>query len=134
MANDYSVGYRKPPKHTRFQAGQSGNPKGRRKGSRNLATDVARELAETLLVTEGGRQRRISKQQAIIKALVAKCIKGDVRAATAILRLLPDVEREKKAEMQAQTVSPVDDEILQAFREQILAEAAETSSNGKIVP
>lgn len=123
MSNDYPVGYRKPPTHTRFQAGQSGNPKGRRKGSRNLATDVARELAETFVVTEGGRPRRISKQQAIIKALVAKCIRGDVRAAATILRLLPDVEREKKAEAQAQIVSPVDDEILQAFREQILAEA-----------
>jgi hypothetical protein len=38
----YAVGYRKPPLHSRFRAGQSGNPAGRRKGVRNLETDVKR--------------------------------------------------------------------------------------------
>ena len=26
---DYEIGYKKPPKHTQFKPGQSGNPKGR---------------------------------------------------------------------------------------------------------
>jgi hypothetical protein len=34
----YNVGYGKPPVQTRFRKGQSGNPKGRGKGSRNFAT------------------------------------------------------------------------------------------------
>ena len=119
---DYSIGYGKPPAHSQFQPGQSGNPNGRRKGSRNLAADVARELAETLVVTEGGRQRRITKQRAMIKALVARCIKGDVRAASALLRLLPEVERTNRVEADNRAITPVDEEILKAFRDQILGE------------
>ena len=54
MAQEYEVGYRKPPKTTRFKAGKSGNPKGRPKGSTNLATDLSAELSEQITVREGG--------------------------------------------------------------------------------
>jgi hypothetical protein len=43
---DYDVGHAKPPKHTRFQPGQSGNPRGRPKGTKNLKTDLIEELGE----------------------------------------------------------------------------------------
>ena len=45
MADDYEVGYGKPPKHTRFRKGQSGNLLGRPKGSTNLQTEMKRLLA-----------------------------------------------------------------------------------------
>lgn len=47
------IGYKKPPRHTRFRKGQSGNPKGRPKGTQNLKTDLAEELSEPHL--ESGR-------------------------------------------------------------------------------
>jgi len=87
MAREYEVGYRKPPKTTRFKPGQSGNPKGRPKGSPNLATDLSAELGEQITVREGGEARRISKQRALIKSLMAKALQGDVRATTALLAL-----------------------------------------------
>ena len=34
----YAVGWGKPPRHTRFKKGQSGNPKGRPPGSKNMNT------------------------------------------------------------------------------------------------
>lgn len=87
MANEYVVGYRKPPKATRFKPGQSGNPKGRPKGSSNLASDLSAELGEQITVREGGQAQRVSKQRALIKSLMAKALQGDVRATTALLAL-----------------------------------------------
>jgi hypothetical protein len=83
----YKVGYGKPPKATQFKRGRSGNPKGRPKGSRNLATDLAAELGEHITVREDGHSRRISKQRALIKSLMARALGGDVRAAAAMLAL-----------------------------------------------
>src|SRR6516164_438300 len=85
MAGEYEVGYRRPPKATRFKPGRSGNPKGRPKGSPNLATDLSAELGEQITVREGGQARRVSKQRALIKSLTAKALQGDVRATTALL-------------------------------------------------
>jgi hypothetical protein len=87
MSDDYDVGYGKPPLHTRFKLGQTGNPQGRPKGSKNLKTDLLEELAETMRITEGGQERRISKQRALIKAQVARGIKGNDRAAAKVLDL-----------------------------------------------
>ena len=87
MSKDYAVGYRKPPKASRFKPGQSGNPKGRLKGSPNLASDLSAELGEQITVREGGQARYISKQRALIKSLMAKALQGDVRATTALLAL-----------------------------------------------
>jgi Family of unknown function (DUF5681) len=66
MAGEYDVGYRRPPEATRFKPGRSGNPKGRPKGSPNLATDLSAELGEQITVREGGQERRVSKQRALI--------------------------------------------------------------------
>jgi len=82
MAQEYEVGYRKPPKTTRFEAGKSGNPKGRPKGTTNLATDLSAELSEQITVREGGQTRRVTKQRALIKSLTAQALQGDVRATT----------------------------------------------------
>jgi Family of unknown function (DUF5681) len=85
------VGYGRPPKANQFKPGKSGNPKGRPKGSLNLVTDLAAELTEQITVREDGRTRRLSKQRALIKSLLAKGIQGDVRAAAAILALYAKV-------------------------------------------
>jgi hypothetical protein len=85
MSDDYEVGYRKPPRHSRFKKGRSGNPKGRPKGTKNLKSDLQEELQERILVREGDRAVTISKQRAIVKSLVAKTLKGDSRSATTLL-------------------------------------------------
>jgi hypothetical protein len=87
MSAGPKVGYRNPPRHTRFKKGQSGNPRGRPKGAKKLRTDLLEELAETLMVREGPRQRRVSKQRALIKSLLAKGIKGDSAAASRLFEL-----------------------------------------------
>ena len=76
----YAVGYGKPPTHTRFQPGQSGNPQGRPKGTKNLKTDLMEELGEKIVIREGDRSQKISKQRALLKSVVNRAIKGDARA------------------------------------------------------
>ena len=67
---DYEVGYGKPPRDACFKKGQSGNPKGRPPGSKNLATLLSDALNNPVMVTENGRRRKITKREAVIAQLV----------------------------------------------------------------
>ena len=68
MIGNYEVGWRKPPVGHRFKKGQSGNPKGRTRGTRNLKTDLRELLQEKVVVREGERPVRISTQQALLNS------------------------------------------------------------------
>lgn len=85
---DYKIGYGRPPEATRFRKGQSGNRSGRPGGTKNLKTDLAEELREKITLREGERTKRISKQRAFIKTLLAKALKGEARAANTLIVLL----------------------------------------------
>ena len=88
MADEDAVGYGQPPKSTRFRPGQSGNPKGRPKGTRNLKTELEQEMHQRVLVREGNKQMRITKRHAVIKSQLAKAIKGDTRAAAWVFEMV----------------------------------------------
>ena len=89
-SGDYEVGYGKPPVNTRFKPGQSGNPKGRPRGSKSFAGLMRAALSETVQVREDGQLRHISRREAIIKSLIARALKGDARAND---RLLPFMQQ-----------------------------------------
>jgi len=108
----YKVGYGKPPKTRQFKKGKSGNPRGRPKGSLNLATDLTAELGEHITVREDGRPRKVSKQRALIKSLMAKALQGDVRAMTSLLALYARVI----TELPHDDNQPIDTDELQVLR------------------
>jgi Family of unknown function (DUF5681) len=85
---DYEVGYKKPPRHTRFRKGRSGNPKGRPKQARNLLTDLHEELQQRITVREAGTERRISRQRAVVIRLLDKALKGELGAMAKLLDLV----------------------------------------------
>ena len=82
-----SVGYASPPKAHQFRPGQSGNPSGRPKGVRSFKSDLREELDELVSVSDGDKTVEVTKQRAIMKAIVAAAVKGDLRAANTLLTL-----------------------------------------------
>lgn len=109
------VGYCKPPKHTQFKPGRSGNPKGRPKGTQDLKTDLIQELSERIAITESGKSLRVSKQRLIVKSLTARAIKGDVRAASILINLLAQTMGLDPHEVTKVDLSAEDQAILTAW-------------------
>ena len=91
---DYEVGYGKPPQHTRFAKGQSGNPRGRPPGAKSFNTLLDEALNERVLVAENGGRRKVSKRQAIVTQLVNRAATADFRAIKMLLDFARDSERE----------------------------------------
>lgn len=86
MSNSaYRVGYRSPPKTTQFKKGESGNPKGRPKGSRGLQTILVEELKSNVTIHENGRSKTVKKGEVIVKQMVNKAMAGDHKAAHLVM-------------------------------------------------
>lgn len=104
--SNVEAGYRRPPQQTRFKPGQSGNPSGRPRGTRNAKTTLANIVNEPFKVREGERVRRTNRFGAMTLAHVHKGMKGDVRsfnAVTSIMArtgLLDDTDLEMSSKIQ----------------------------------
>lgn len=103
--DDYEVGYGRPPKETRFKKGQSGNPKGRPKGSLSLDGLLRRELAKPITITENGKRRRVPKGEALVTRVVNTALAGDLKGLQGVLQIgkvfgIGSKEEEAQREMQ----------------------------------
>jgi hypothetical protein len=90
------VGYKKPPKHSRFKKGQSGNRSGRPKKERlpNLQKTMKNTLMDDVTVTENGRTAKITKLDAMLKQLINKAAGGhmpSIKLALSLLERMPTV-------------------------------------------
>lgn len=135
-ADAYTVGYRKPPVHTRFRPGRSGNPKGRPKQSRNFKTELVEELFERVLVKEGGRAKKVTKQRAMLKAMSAKAMSGNVSAFLSIVNLVYRyLHIEESQDSEIADLSASDQAILEAFRkrtaEDLLRDAIQPAKSSR---
>jgi hypothetical protein len=88
--HDYKVGPSRPPLHTRFKKGQSGNPGGRRK--KQLPALLADALNETVFVTIDGERRQMTKREAVVHQLVNKSTTADLRATKMMFDMMKDAE------------------------------------------
>ena len=120
---DYEVGYGKPPRHTRFELGRSGNPRGRPGGSKNLSTLLSEALKEPVIVVENGRRRKIAKRQAIITQLVNRSAKADLKAIQILLTMLRDIEaRADPGSADPAAFNEADQQIIQRIRARLRGE------------
>jgi hypothetical protein len=116
----FAVGYKNPPRHSRFQPGQSGNPRGRQKGVRNLAVDVKRTLEVPVRLNDQGKARRVSTQEAALLRLREKALMGDPRSLAQFLELAKIFNNSSAvASAGGEALAAEDQAILDAFAEDI---------------
>jgi uncharacterized protein DUF5681 len=114
---DYDVGYGKPPCHTRFKKGQSGNPRGRSPGSKNLSTLLSEPLNEPVIVAENGGRRKITKREAIVTQLVNRSATADLRALKILLDLVRDIEAQTEpASSEVATFTAADEKVIEQLK------------------
>jgi len=120
---DYPVGYGRPPFHTRFQKGRSGNPRGRPRGAKTLASLLHKALDRRITVEAETGPRRITKREAIVTQLVDRSAQADLRAT----RLLLDTLRKLEALLAPTEFAPEEDarEILRRKLDRLAAAMAE---------
>jgi hypothetical protein len=129
---DKKVGYKRPPLHTRFRPGMSGNPRGRQKGVRNFAADVKRTLEIPVTLSENGKSKRVSTQEALILRLREKALKGDARALETLLSLARTHNEDFADQSQDGSLVGEDQAILDAYLEDGLARRLQ--SHGIVPP
>ena len=120
---DYEVGYKKPPRHTRFKAGQSGNPRGRPKGAKGLNTIVRENLTQKVAVRTPEGEKKISRMEALFLKKIELAMKGNLKAMSALTKLYPvAVPDDKNAEEvvdEIQDLTAADLAMLEEFRRTI---------------
>ncbi len=126
MSDEYEVGHGKPPKHTQFKESQSGNPKGRPKGSNNFRTDVKHTLKEPVRLNKGGKRKTVSTQEAALLRLREKALSGDARALERLLALAQVYNDEQLVSDASQQITAEDAEVLKAYNERLLRRAGKS--------
>ena len=116
MKEAYSVGYGKPPKEYQFKKGQSGNPKGRPRKTKSFHELVAEELNENITTTINGKNKRLSKKEALIRKVFDKAIKtGDLKYTKWLL----DLDEQNKNLKPEFNIDEHDEHALKRFMDRI---------------
>ena len=113
--HDNGGGYKRPPEGSRFKAGQSGNPKGRLKGDRNLKTDLSALMKKRVAIREDGELRHVSRQEAMLLSLFEKAVRGDIRASSQLFAMLMKLDIHDTAASEPAVVTDNDRAIVEAF-------------------
>ena len=106
-AKRYEVGYKKPPAKYRFQPGRSGNPHGRPAKRPSPEQLLAKLMAGRVAVNENGLAKKITRIEALIHKMFGAAIKGDIRAAESIMKVLS-----KQSVKEAEEPTPLNLKIL----------------------
>ena len=126
------VGNGKPPQHSRFKQGRSGNPRGRPKGALSMATVLARTLREKVVINENGKRKTVSKLEVAIAQLVTKATSGDGHAIRYLCQLVTSAEERsvvvEPTTQLSETDQKVMDNILKRFQQSLKEKNNETNT------
>jgi hypothetical protein len=114
-SSDYTVGYRRPPKATRFVAGKSGNPKGRPKGSRSIGTILRDIIQQKIAVSENGKTRRMPVLEVTFRRLASDAMRSDPRAIKLLLSLIERYAASPETMLQLDAILAEDRAILAQY-------------------
>lgn len=113
--DDYETGKGKPPKKHQFKPGQSGNPKGRPKGSKNVHHVLSKILGEKITITDAGKNMVVDKFEGAIRVMVNKSFEG----SPASLKLLLEVMDDGGGSGQSPTENPFTDDDYASLMEEL---------------
>lgn len=118
------VGYGHPPVEHQFKKGQSGNPAGRKKGSKNIATMVEEALAEKVTVNINGKRKTVSKLEAAFIQQSNKAAAGDPKAVALMISIMTGAQQRAEAQAGSDATTPearkaLDMQLLQSLRQRL---------------
>jgi hypothetical protein len=114
-----NAGYGRPPVAGRFKAGQSGNPGGRPKGSKNLRTLIKEEGGKKVVVQEGGRRKKVSKMGLAVTQLMNKAAQGEVRFVGLALDQMHNAEAATAGDNHAGEFAEADRQVIEHFLQRV---------------
>lgn len=132
---DYVVGYRRPPETTQFKPGESGNPKGRPKGSRPVGTLLQDILQQKIAVTENGKTKRIPVLEVMLRRLANDAMRGEQRAIKFLMQLLEQYRDSAQTNLALGEMLAEDAEILAEYLDETtVAESQPLKANKEDKP
>ncbi|AUW58950.1 hypothetical protein C1T17_13470 [Sphingobium sp. SCG-1] len=126
--SSYEIGYGKPPVHSRFAKGQSGNPNGRAKRIKTLNVIVREQMTQAVTIRSGGRDKKVSRAEALVMKAMEAASKGDLRAIEKLLvrfaAAMPDKvdELDEAIRAEAEPLTATDAATLDALRQMMAAD------------
>ena len=115
------VGHGRPPVSTRFKPGQSGNPRGRPKGSKSLDQVLRQALNRRVPDTRRGGRHTVRMAELIIEGLVFAAAKRDPQMLRLLLAFLDRYARSDAPKVDPEEVRAADREILDEYISSIMA-------------
>ena len=123
-----NVGYGLPPQASRFKKGQSGNPKGRPKGTLNVSTVLRKTLLEKVVINENGARKVVTKMEASSKQLVNQAASGKIQALRHVFELARAVEEsDSRSRIESPLVSELDQEVIQGILKRFQSQERESA-------
>jgi Family of unknown function (DUF5681) len=122
----YEIGYKKPPKHGQFQPGQSGNPKGRKQGTRGMKTLARETLTAKVTVRTTDGTKKMARIEALMHKFIELAMKGNPRAMLALFSMyesaIPDRPDLDARDVAVPPLTETDEAILAELRTLLMSE------------